>query len=205
MSRSLCVRSLCLAFVFNLGLTLSTVDAAPILIDFDGFASGTNIDGMNLGGVTITSADGTTIASGAHGVGSISPPNSAQNDDFAKTNPLVLTFDGLVSSVTLTGLDVGGDFDKFQLQAFDSMNMLIATFTTPVFGGNSSGIDAYTATITAPGIKRVEFSALINAGLGIDDLQFTEEVPEPASLAFWSILGTAGIAGWRRMRKVASA
>jgi hypothetical protein len=31
------------------------------------------------------------------------------------------------------------------------------------------------------------------------------EVPEPASLALWSILGTAGIAAWRRKRKAQAA
>jgi hypothetical protein len=36
-------------------------------------------------------------------------------------------------------------------------------------------------------------------------IRVASEVPEPASLALWSILGTAGIAAWRRKRKLAGA
>ncbi len=135
------------------------VQSWGILINFDSLALG-NIDGNNLGGVTITSADGSTIAISDGQVGYISPLNAVTNTNFLTVNPLVLTFDFLVSSVTLTGGDRGGDLDQFTMTAFDSGNNILGSFTTPIFGGNPlSGPtmqDFSTGTVAFPNIKKVE-------------------------------------------------
>ncbi len=152
--------------------------ASAVVITFDSLPTG-NIDGIDLGGVTITSADGSTVVINNGSIGSISPPNAVTNNSLAQTHPLVLTFaNPIVPSVTLTAGDRGGDQDQFTLSAFDSLNNLLGSFTTPVFGGNpehpSYMVDNHAVTLCYSGIKRIEVSS--TSGIGIDDLIFFEQV-----------------------------
>ena len=48
-------------------------------------------------------------------------------------------------------------------------------------------------------------SLLIDDIIIADNFAAASGVPEPAALVLWSILGTAGIAAWRRNRKAAAA
>jgi hypothetical protein len=175
--------------------------ASAVLIDFDSLGSGVNIDGMNLGGVTLTTLDGSTQTVSNGGVGYISAPNAVTTNGFMQANFLNMTFDALVSSVTVTGGDRGGDTDQFQMRAYSDLNVLLGTITSPVFGGNPLGgpemQDFFTLTIAFPDMRRVEVQSLINAGIGIDNLQFS--VPEPGTLALLG-LGLAGFAFARRRK-----
>jgi hypothetical protein len=181
------------------------LSANAVLIDFDSYAGYTNIDGVNLGGVTITSPDGSTVVltSPSGGVGYRSPSNAVTNNNFLVSNPMTFTFDYAVMNVSLTGGDVGGDHDQFMVTAYDSLNNMIGSITTPVFGGNPIDplvmVDFYTVILPYTNIYSLVVSNPINYGIGIDDLSFdrANTVPEPST---FMLLG-AGIVGAGLLRK----
>jgi hypothetical protein len=159
--------------------------------NFDDLSVG-NIDDSNLGGVTITSADGSTRVVSNEGIGYRSPFNAVTNTNFLTRNPLVLTFDLPVSSVTLTGGDTGGDRDQFMVIAFDELDNVLASETTPWFGGNDLDpqimVDFFELTLTAANIISVEVRAFrdpanpFSGGIGIDDLIVESPVEMPVDV-----------------------
>jgi hypothetical protein len=162
-----------------------------VLINFDNLIPGSVIDGVNLGGVTISSAAPaqTVVTTGAgFGVGWTSPLNAitnfGPNGNFLTFYPLTMTFAVPQSSIAFTGGDVGGDLDQFTATAYDVNNVLLGVFVTPVFGGNpvqNFMADQFTVQLNFPGMKTVVVSNAINAGIGIDNVQFCE-TPLPQSV-----------------------
>jgi hypothetical protein len=186
------------------GLLMFPNYAAAVVIDFDSLTPQVvlngNIEGVNLGGVTITSAfQGTTVVSD-FGIGYRSPSNAITNIGFVTYNPMTFVFDDVLHSVGFTGGDRGGDTDQFTVDLFDSANALLQTFTTPVFGGNlldpNIMVDYYTVNFPIDGIKTMVVRNAINAGIGIDNLEFTP-IPEPATMLLVGS-GLVGLAGLRR-------
>ena len=154
---------------------LETTPPAVQTFDFDDLPTG-NIDGENLGGVTLTSPDGSTRVVSDEGIGYRSPFNAVTNVRFLTQNPLTLTFDFPVSAVTLTGGDRGFDLDQFTVTAFNEADEVLESVTTPVFGGNprrEEMVDFYEVTLQAPNIKRVVVRAERQYGIGIDDVIVT--------------------------------
>jgi len=117
-----------------------------------------------------------------------------------------MVFDSLVTSVTVTGGDRGGDIDQFLMRAFDVSGNILGTVTTPTFGGNpvtpsSFMVDNFTQAIAFAGIKRVEVENITTFGIGIDDLNFT---PVPIPAAIWLFgSGLLGMIGIARRKKAA--
>lgn len=169
-------------------------------IDFESFADAQNLNGVDLGGVTITNPSGNVeifdnrfgvaSRSGSKAIGSFS---GAQN-----INPMVFTFDSAVSFVELFGGDRGGDIDTWSLEIFDAQ-----------IGGNSLGIANAPATNGNPyvglsfstaGILRAEAVWTgSEAGIGFDDLSFENGavIPLPAP-ALLLMSGLVGLAAFRR-------
>jgi hypothetical protein len=191
---------------------LTAGPASAYLINFDNLAPNAIIDGVNLGGVTITSAPGFTQvkANGAAGAAFISPYNAITNYtaggglDGMITQPLSMIFDVPQSSIAFTGGDNGGDVDQFTVTVFDVNNVQLGQVITPVFGGKAPlgnlMVDQYTVQLNfLGGMKTVVVSDAINFGIAIDNLQFCEiaQTPLPPTAL---LLGSAlvGLLGLRR-------
>lgn len=92
----------------------------------------------------------------------------------------------------------------------DPLNAASQDIEDPIGGGTSSAYQpGVAASVLGDGVLASWRPS--NGGFGNYTITFSSpvnaisEVPEPASLALWSILGTAGIAAWRRKRKASAA
>lgn len=197
--------------IFMLGLmgalVLGPGPASAMLINFDDLAVGAVIDGVNLGGLTISTPGGTTqvVANGMSGVGYRSPfqavTNYTDSGNFVTFAPLIIRFDLLQDFVAVVGGDMGGDTDQFTITAYGDTGNFLASFTTPEFGGNDPignvMVDHYTAQfdLGLAVIRTLMVSDAINAGIGIDNVSF-HNVPIPGSVLLMGsgLLGMLGLA-----------
>jgi hypothetical protein len=185
---------------------LTAGPASAYLINFDNLVPGTVIDGVNPGGVTISSPAParTIVTTGAgFGVGWTSPLNAITNlgvnGNFLTFYPLTMTFDAPQSSIAFTGGDVGGDLDQFTVTAYDVNNVVLGVFVTPVFGGTNPSqnfmADQFTVQLNfLGGMKTVVVSNAIPAGIGIDNVQFCETpLPQSVLLLGSGLFGLIGL------------
>ena len=184
----------------------ATSSSTAATIDFESFADIQNINGVNLGGVTVTNPSGNVeIYDNRFGVGSRSGTKAIGSfTSSSSLNPMIFTFDVATDFIELFAGDGGGDTDSWSLEIFDA-----------VVGGNSLGIlfsgdftgNPYVGlAFNIAGILRAEanWTGTV-AGIGFDDLSFNA-VPLPAALPlFGTALAGMGLLGWRRKRKAAAA
>jgi hypothetical protein len=175
-------------------------NAGLIEIDFDDLSNGTVVGNNYLTqGVSFVDASITSIP-----LAGISAPNGINrlgSYNFDQNNPITAIFSTLVSSVSLSGYDVGSA--GFIMKAYD-MQVGGNLLQTVSFVGPDIGIGTnHTLSLNIGGIRRVEFSQiLVGGGDGVvfDNFSFnTAEVPEPSTLAIFA-LGIMGLAS-RRFKK----
>jgi len=191
--------------------------AVPVTINFDGLSDG-DVVGDSFVGDGVTFVDAIVSASSLTGV---SDPNSIIHTDLLslpiQSDPIQALFSSAVSSVSLTGLDVG--ISGFSFRAFDATTGGNLVDSTQI-DGIGPGVDNFvTLTLTNALIRRVEFSLNLNDsdvattngdGIQFDNLVFdlapVSSVPIPAALPlFGTGLAVMGFIGWRRKRKLTAA
>ncbi|MEN6375144.1 MAG: VPLPA-CTERM sorting domain-containing protein [Smithella sp.] len=170
--------------------------------DFNSLAGGTNINGVNLGGVTITASDNYVGVINDYQTFSATPSICASSWSAGKT--LTLTFDSLVKFVSIYGGDYGYDPDRFSMTAYNTLGNQIAFADTGSFNGSDplhpvSGWrgDYRYLSVSADDIKSVVLTQ-VDWGCMWDNLSTdTSAVPVPA--AFWLLgSGLLGLVGFRK-------
>jgi hypothetical protein len=186
--------------------TLAGGAFATTIVDFESFADAQNINGVDLGGVTLSSPNNVVeIYSNRFGVSYKSPTKAFSSIAAGTANTLPITgiFSSPQSFVALWGGDAGSDTDSWQLEAFDAVS-----------GGNSLGLvqsgswdgDPYTQlSISSPGIMRfvATWTGQV-AGVGYDDLEFSGDsvVPEPLTM-LGVVMGIGAMGSYIRRRRTA--
>jgi hypothetical protein len=159
------------------------IRAATILVDFEQFQDGYNLNGFNLGGVTLTNPSGKVeIHDNRFGVGYHSGTKAvASPNGLLSVNPLIGIFDVPVSYVSLWGGDAGTyiEPDSWELLAYDAR--VGGNLVGRVASGSWNGNPYRQLSISGSSILR--FEAVWTGpqfGIGYDDLYFvTVPPPEP--------------------------
>ena len=178
------------------------------LISFDSFNDYDNINGINLGGVTITALDGIVEvhANSRDHLGYVSPYNCITPSSLDAGKQLLLTFDIPIDYVSIVGGDACADTDRFSMKAYDSSWNCLGMADTGVFRGldssnplNTTFRDYRTLTLDVSGVKYVVLEQ-VTWGVGWDNLEFN---PVPIPGAIWLLgSGLIGLIGLRRRRGV---
>lgn len=177
--------------------------AATTTVDFNDGTDGAVVGSFYAAqGVTFSNASWTTT----FGLPGSSTPLGIRSTDggfqWFSGNPLIATFSGNVTSVSIVGIDVGAN--GLQINAYDAISGGSLVGTSQVFGSDVGVGEFYTVGATASLIKRVEIFQVQNVtgdGILLDNLEFTTSaVPEPASLALVGA-GLATLAFVRRRRQ----
>lgn len=190
------IATVCMCFAVNAGATA---------YDFSTFSTeGQSYEGVNVGGMTLSSQVGDLHYTNGYGGGIMA--------GYGATSDVYLDFSTAINGISFRAGDGAGDEDAFGFSAYEfGTGILLGTWYSPKFGGLNEP-EWYTLSISALNIGRIVFdpcnSGLCpgsNAGIGgvvITDINtntIAAPVPEPETYAMLLTgLGLMGFAARRR-------
>lgn len=184
--------------------TALSAQAAPVTIGFDDLAGGVVVGATYAGlGVVFTGALTAAFGSLPGGSAPMAIRHTSAGTTPGPATPIMATFSSAMSSVSLTGMDIGAA--GFVMTAYDSA-VGGSVLDTDSFFGVGVGIGTFhTLTLTGAGILRVEFSQAspcCGDGMAFDNLTFDTAggtVPVPATPALVGLgLLAAGLVSRRK-------
>ncbi len=180
-----------LAALLLLCVGVGQTEAETVMIDFEQFDDTDNLDGIDLGGVTLSSPNGLVeIFDNRFGVFYHSATKAiASPEGLVSANPLVGVFDDPVDSMSLWGGDAGTytESDSWELRVYDAPTG--GNLIESAVSGSWNGSPYRQLSVTAAPIWR--FEAIWTGGMygiGYDDLSF-HVIPEPSVV----VLAAAGL------------
>jgi len=205
-------RSILVALALCVAVAMPGMASAAVFLGFDELAAGTVLDTEYAGqGVVFSNSDGDLGVTGNWpGVAFTSPMAILPDNYYFAGNKSTATFSVLVTDVSVVLGDYDQDPDNIYLKLYDSGNNLIGSDTDflefDLYGGK-------VLSAAAPLGQYVAYAEFWGVGVNnnsvyFDNFRFEVDqqpiIPEPASLAVWSVLGAIGIAiAWYRRRRAA--
>ncbi len=102
---------------------------------------------------------------------------------------IIALFDDPLSNLSIVALGLGAN--GIQIDAYDSIIGGNLIDTDQAFGSGFGRGNFEEISVNGPGIRRVEIyqpQIILNDAVALDNLTFETSVPEPTSLAIWSLL-----------------
>lgn len=178
--------------------------ASPVTINFDDLSFGTIVGSSYASlGVTFDNAEAVSFGSLPGATAPRTIRSASAGTVFGPSDAITAIFDFDVTSVSITGVDVGEA--GIILTAFDAVLGGTEISSHSAFGTGDGSGEFYTLTVTGSGIRRVTFSQVVGGslldGVIFDNFTFeaTTAIPLPAGVL---LLGTAlGALGLSRRRR----
>lgn len=180
----------------DLWLTAAGITTPDHLVDFESFALNTNMDDFAHAGTLVTrnSGNGSMDVRGPGAFGQSNP--IGQRGLWHNESPfLVLDFtSGPVSYVGGWDIDQSGGPILVTFSNGDTQS-----FTLDTTGGSGNSAEFWGLVVNdGRYITKLEFDVTGDGSWGLDNIEYSEAVPEPATLA---ILGIAALAAARRRKQ----